>query len=77
MKFEKHDVVRFDTGTTYIVIGAGTPLQVTSWRDRPYGATRLIDPARCTLVGRATRIGGPTGKGIWELTPAEEAPPSE
>lgn len=57
-QFTNLDVVRFDTGTEYLITGAThqEALQVCGWKNgKPYGATRFINGARCTLIGHATR----------------------
>ncbi len=56
--FTKYDVVKYDTGTTYIVYRVEGPqtLRVVSFKNgKAFGAIRFIDPARCALIGRATR----------------------
>lgn len=56
--FTEYDIVRYDTGTTYMVLTVDGPetLCVKGWKNgKPFGAIRFIDPARCELIGRTAR----------------------
>lgn len=72
--FQSDDVVRYDTGTTYLVGGQssegvtdGRDLGVVGWKNgNRFGAWRRIDSTRCTLIGHATD----NGDGTWEFIPA-------
>lgn len=59
--FTTGDIVRFESGTLYRVLGyEGGMLQVRGQRQgKDFGAVRLIDPARTELVSSARQIPAP------------------
>lgn len=69
-QFSNYDVVRYDTGTEYLITGAKyqDALQAAGWKNgKPFGATRFINGARCTLIGKATRP--QTSADAWRFEP--------
>lgn len=73
--FTKLNVVKYDTGITYMVCENSADLTATllvkGWKNnKPFGAIRHIDPARCELIGNAIR---PQERGdSWGFTKAGE-----
>lgn len=76
--FKSNDIVKFDTGTEYIVSSTRTDrgngmIAVSSWKNgKPFGAYRVINGERCTLIGHATRPA--TNADAWVFTPATTEP---
>lgn len=56
--FQPLDIIQYSTGKTYMVSEQTHPesVLVMGWKNgKPFGALRYLTPARCTLVGKATR----------------------
>lgn len=68
--FKSLDVVKLDTGTTYMVSSQkGNDVCVKGWKNgKPFGAIRYIDATRCQLIGKAIRP--QTNADNWKFVPA-------
>lgn len=62
MNFDRYDIVRYDTGTTYMVSRQMSPenVLVTGWKNgKPFGPIRTIKVARCIKIGKTSSDGFP------------------